>query len=277
MIFDKRQTNIAKGVALLLLLWHHLFYDVSENYSLFTSIWTPHTVPIECIIARFCRVCVAIFMFLSGFGLFKSWQKNEQGRIPVGSNKFKHHLLFVINHLLKLLFNYWFVFVIFVPLGILFGRAFWTVYGINPLNMFLDFIGLSNVFQTPSMNETWWFMSAIIIFYILFPLLLTVLEWSPETLLVVTVVLMIIPNVLSVPVVIRYFKWLPSFALGMYFANQSSFDRIQRNNNSYLKQILLSTLLVLLSAFIRFITGNTEVFDAIFALSIIMFAFFFLS
>lgn len=27
MDFDKRQTNIAKGVAVLLLLWHHLFYD----------------------------------------------------------------------------------------------------------------------------------------------------------------------------------------------------------------------------------------------------------
>ena len=27
MAFDKRQTNIAKGLAVLLLLWHHLFFQ----------------------------------------------------------------------------------------------------------------------------------------------------------------------------------------------------------------------------------------------------------
>ena len=69
LVFDKRQTNIAKGVAVLLLLWHHLFYNKPEYYERFTSIFVYQGVPIECRIATFCKVCVAIFLVLSGFGL----------------------------------------------------------------------------------------------------------------------------------------------------------------------------------------------------------------
>ncbi len=32
MAFDKRQTNIAKGIAVLFMLYHHLFFDTPEKY-----------------------------------------------------------------------------------------------------------------------------------------------------------------------------------------------------------------------------------------------------
>lgn len=44
------------------------------------------------------------------------------------SPKAKHYFVFVKNHLLKLMLNYWFVFLIFVPLGLFFGYQFWVVY-----------------------------------------------------------------------------------------------------------------------------------------------------
>lgn len=55
MTFDKRQTNIAKGVAVLLLLWHHLFYNDPKNYGKFISILKIDNVPIECVIAGSCK------------------------------------------------------------------------------------------------------------------------------------------------------------------------------------------------------------------------------
>lgn len=49
--FDKRQTNIAKGVAVLLLLWHHLFYNNPKNYGKFISVLNINNVPVESVIA----------------------------------------------------------------------------------------------------------------------------------------------------------------------------------------------------------------------------------
>lgn len=71
--FDRKQTNISKGVAVLLLLWHHLFFNSETKYDQFTSLFSFHGVPIECLLADFCKVCVAIFLFLSGYGLYKSY------------------------------------------------------------------------------------------------------------------------------------------------------------------------------------------------------------
>jgi len=277
-IFDKRQTNIAKGVALLLLFWHHLFFDAPENYHLFTSVWN-NTVPIECFFARFCRVCVAMFLFLSGFGLYKSWQKDCEIIIRFGDNNLtiRHYLVFLKNHILKLMFNYWFVFLIFVPMGILFGREFWIIYEGNIFYGIFDFCGLADMFSTPTMNATWWFMSTIILLYVLFPLFAKVLEWSPETFVVLSIILMVFPYFSSIVFIGQYFVWFPPFVVGMYFAHQDSFDKIRQNNEALPKQIVFSVLLILLSAFISLVTGNSVSFDTLFAFSIILFSYFVLS
>ena len=39
MSFDKRQSNIAKGVAVLLLLWHHVFTDSERVRSSITPFY----------------------------------------------------------------------------------------------------------------------------------------------------------------------------------------------------------------------------------------------
>ena len=204
LVFDKRQTNIAKGVAVLLLLWHHLFYDDPEKYGTFISLFTfdgTPGVPIECLIARFCKVCVAVFLLLSGFGMLKNWESYRKRVFSSGQNRLsvKYQLVFVKNHLLKLMFGYWFIYVIFVPMGIFFGRPFWEIYEHNVLYGIIDVLGLANLFGTPTMNATWWFMSVIILFYILFLVLMKISEWSSEVLICLSIGLMLIPHLSSVP------------------------------------------------------------------------------
>lgn len=59
-----KDTNVLKGVALLLLLWHHLFYK--EN-GLYDDLYIAgHGLVNELSIVS--KVCVAIFVFLSGYG-----------------------------------------------------------------------------------------------------------------------------------------------------------------------------------------------------------------
>jgi hypothetical protein len=55
-LFGINSTNACKGVALILLLWHHLFYQNPE-YGLFVFKF-----------ATLSKVCVAIFVILSGYG-----------------------------------------------------------------------------------------------------------------------------------------------------------------------------------------------------------------
>ena len=100
MKYDIRQTNIAKGTALLLLLWHHLFYRSPEYYGLFTSVRVIDGIPLESYIARYCKVCVALFFFLSAYGMFKSLQKNSR-RDPQGGAAAQ--VRFVWRHLVRLL------------------------------------------------------------------------------------------------------------------------------------------------------------------------------
>ena len=61
--FTKSFTAANKGVALLLLLWHHLF-GIASEYGHFIQ----HLAGVS-------KVCVAIFLILSGYGLNEATRK----------------------------------------------------------------------------------------------------------------------------------------------------------------------------------------------------------
>lgn len=157
-----QETNVIKGIALIFLLWHHLFYTgdmpvddiIIGQYKLVltTGVW--------------CKVCVAIFVFLSGYGLTVSAEKN--GGI---GNIWQ----FYKKRYVKLMMNYWFIYLVFVPFGVfLMGRTFESVYGDNyVLPAIVDFLGLfQSIYGSPyGYNPTWWFYGCIIVLYLFFPLL----------------------------------------------------------------------------------------------------------
>ena len=279
MCFDKRQTNIAKGVSVLMLLWHHLFYDTPEQYSLFSSLYLVHGIPIECFIARLCNVCVAIFLFLSGFGLYKSWQSKLMHSVQTNNRKsiVKHSLFFSINHLKNLLMSYWFIYVVFVPIGVFFGRKFWEIYNLNVFYGLSDVLGFAFLFNTPTMNETWWFMSVIILLYLFFPVLLRILNWSGEILLIISIILMVFPYFSGISFLGKYFVYIPPFVLGMLFAQRNGFEFIALQNKFKFQRVLLCGLLIVLFGYIRWISIDSLFFDSLFALAIIMFSFLVLS
>lgn len=67
-------TSILKGIAICAMLWHHLFYENPE-YGLF--VWH---------LALLGKVCVAIFLLLSGYGLTIQMDKllNKVQRVNLG-------------------------------------------------------------------------------------------------------------------------------------------------------------------------------------------------
>ena len=191
--FDLRATNMVKGVALCLLLWHHLFYKHPEF-----GLWVYNSALVS-------KICVTIFVVLSGYGLFVSSQKMSL-------------LSFYRVRLSKLYFGFWSIYLIFVPISWLcFGRGAYVVFGgwHYAVKTLYSFLGLQVYYGGPGFNATWWFMSAIIPLYLLFPLL----SWCVKRYcLLILLIAYFIPNIsvvhcLNIPVV--YFPLILPFVCGM--------------------------------------------------------------
>lgn len=70
--FTKEHTQIAKGVAILLMIAHHLFAFPERIYinSGYISMVSLFGYDIEFLIGIFGKLCVAMYLFLSGYGIY---------------------------------------------------------------------------------------------------------------------------------------------------------------------------------------------------------------
>ncbi len=156
--FNVWVTNAVKGVATLLLLLHHLFYCNPEYGA------GLHLAAIEG------KVCVSLFVLLSGYGLAASYRPRSVWH-------------WYRSRFAKLYLNYWFIMLIFVPISWLaFGNTVYTVFpGCGErawLKLISQIFGTQMYYGGGGFNPTWWFMSAILVLYALFPLFHRVAEAS---------------------------------------------------------------------------------------------------
>lgn len=151
-------TSILKGIAICAMLLHHLFYENPE-YGHF--VWH---------LALLGKVCVAIFLLLSGYGLTIQMNKllDKAKNVNLGGQV----LRFLLKRYTKFYLNYWLVFLIFVPIGVCcFNRPLTIPYGENaniPLALLKDVMGVQ---EFHSYNITWWFNQLIILLWLVFPVL----------------------------------------------------------------------------------------------------------
>ena len=197
--FDVSVTNASKGMALMLILWHHLFYEKPE------SGWLVFQT------ALLAKVCVGIYVVLSGYGLAESIKKKG---LDLGA--------FYKRRLLKLYMNYWLIALIFVPIGVWFmGRSLTSVYGEHVMQGFmLQMLGL-HMFTWVSYgyNATWWFMSLIIVLYAIFPLVDALTKKFHLWFVAFTAVLLFVP----IPLVN---DWIFPFTVGVYLSQNNGFVKM---------------------------------------------------
>ena len=67
---------ITKGIAILMMMWHHCF--LPGRYDGFSIVFWPLAENQVIHIANFCKICVSLFVFISGYGLFVSYTKQKQ-------------------------------------------------------------------------------------------------------------------------------------------------------------------------------------------------------
>lgn len=269
LIFDKKQTNVAKGIALLLLLWHHLFYNNPENYDSFISLFSIKGIPIECFIAEFCKICVSIFLFLSGYGLFKSY-KSFLERNNINKITFSSNIKYVYRHIFKLLSEYWFIYIIFVPIGLFLGVLYLANSGVNLIYYIADFFGVSYLFfgYNATMNVTWWFMSIIILLYLLFPLLFRIHTYSQEILLIVSISFLFCPFTSELR---QINLWLCPFVFGMYVSDNNILERLANKGTKQYKIAIFSIISLFLLLYLRYrFFDNQVTIDSLIALFIVL-------
>ncbi|MDD3320932.1 MAG: acyltransferase family protein [Paludibacter sp.] len=229
-----------KGIAICAMLWHHLFTTAEYgNFVLF--------------LGGLGKVCVAIFLFASGYGLYVQYNKLNLSPTKEGV---KVGVIFLVKRFVKFYVNYWVVFIIFVPIGVfVFGRTLNQPYG-ESVNLFKHFIfDVLGVQGFHSYNITWWFNKLIILLYLLFPLLFFLIKRLPwMTLLGLLVVLRFGNHFDLLNANIELSVWLFPFALGMFWASKT--DILNVLSQKLNKYLFLSISVVFLLGFVWIRTHN---------------------
>lgn len=169
MDFSKEDSFKCKGFAILIMLFHHMYMS-SDRYEEFTISFAPLTELAVNQIADFCKLCVGIYVFISAFGLTKSYSSWKNG---VSS--------FILQRTFKTMFLFYIIYIGAILLSFVIAKEWniYSAYGYGGENetfpalwyMFIDFLGLADLFQTPTFNETWWYMSLAILLVFLIPAL----------------------------------------------------------------------------------------------------------
>ena len=137
------------------MLIHHLFYNRPE--------FGPRIVSLG--IA--CKICVTLFVFISGYGMATSFPQKVNGLKKLA----KTFLLFLCKRHIKFFFNYWCIFFIAIPIGtIFFGRTLSVAYGSDShlVESFVKDIFCQQGFH--SYNITWWINDVFLSLWLCFPI-----------------------------------------------------------------------------------------------------------
>ena len=141
----KNDSVIIYGVAILLMIYHHLFaFPERLNYN-YVNVLEIGNINIDYYIGVFGKLCVALYAFISGYGLTIS-----------KLNRGVRQSLFQLINLYK---KFWLVFIVFIPIGFCNSSL-----NFNFKELFLNFIAYK-----VSYNLEWWYMWEYVRMIVMFP------------------------------------------------------------------------------------------------------------
>ncbi len=156
MKFSREDTKVMKGIAIILMLYHHLFRfpeRIADTIQ-YIPLLTRGDISTAYLLGDFGKLCVALFLFLSGYGTFLSFRKHSED--DAASTRI---VLAKVKNLYK---EYWKVFVIFVPICLLVGVERVAP---EPSALFWNFTGLSITYC-----GEWWFFTPYIALLLIYPI-----------------------------------------------------------------------------------------------------------
>lgn len=135
---QKEETQQLKGIAILMMLWAHLFTDIDMLRQCHWLLPFFGDKPLAYALIRICSCCVPIYILLGGYGM-ASVYRQQQGK-PMHNGR----------RALSLMVNFWVVFLLFIPLGCIVNPQ---QYPGSLLVLLLNIAGIDY-----SYNGAWWFL-----------------------------------------------------------------------------------------------------------------------
>lgn len=251
MRLSKQDSLALKGIAILMMYIHH-FYLSPDRWSGYTVDFFPLTADMTVYIAQFFKICVSIFVFITGYGMTQSL-RGKQRDLPLDSQNI---LSYTKHRLWSLLSNFIFVYVLVILITFP-TRRFFEIYGRSSssiLYIIIDMFGLAKLFKTPSFVGTWWYMSLAIVLIVLFPLLIKLYQ-QYRWLLVFAILLL--PRFFNLKVAnTNLLHYLFAMVLGIYCAQSDCFTRWKEFESTHFhkmpKPILFMFHLLILLALVIF-------------------------
>ena len=140
--FDKYNSQAIKGIAIVMMLFHHMYLS-QDRFEGLNVVFTPFSADRIMYLCRTFKICVPIYAFISGYGLYLSYRKNN-------STPGK----WTAKRLIKTMGGFWIIWGLSVVILQLYnGYAVTRYFGNGNIAkgvgaMVLDFFGLAKLFGT---------------------------------------------------------------------------------------------------------------------------------
>ena len=244
-----------KAIALLLLMWHHLF---GVEYLSGWSAIIPGTEGASYVTGASGKICLAMFLFCSGYGLYKSY-----------INKESPSRTYILKRLAKTLIPYWIVMIIAISYLIYAGKF-------EPKYIFVNLLAL--IHSTDVLYVTFsWFIKLYVLLLLILPLIrLIERKWKKNAIIDILIYIAVpfalalifgrymheeyfesIPSFL-ISTVVFLLAWFPLFAIGILFAKYNTYKKVRGFADKFPSYIviILSLLIIGNMFYLRFIVNN---------------------
>lgn len=148
--FTKLDTSVMKGVAVSLMIAHHLFTFPERLVDVgYISVPFINGMTLAACLGQFGKICVSVFTLLSGYGTYLSLSRAQNDAAVT------------LRHIRSLYISYWKVFLIAVPISLFLSRSFGEG---TAINVIYSFLGIRLAYCSE-----WWFIIPFAVLIILAP------------------------------------------------------------------------------------------------------------
>lgn len=231
MSFSKKDTLVVKGIAILMMVMHHLYRQPSLFKDYEVSFY-PLNQSLVVSVSDFFKICVATFVFLSAYGLTYSLKKYNSDTVISG----KDYASYINTRLVKVMWGFWFVFIVSQVISIFLNPEKSLSYFKHGMlqgiyQIIIDFCGLANLFDTTSLNNTWWYMTLAIFIVLVVPFIARLTK--RYNFLFVALACVFLPRVIdfassyNLGGTSNCIRWLFTIVLGVVFAQYNVLPRMK--------------------------------------------------
>ena len=260
--FTKEESMALKGIAIFLMIFHHCFL-APWCYTGFEGSFFPLAEEQLNRLAALGGICVGILAFISGYGLSMALERHQGSAAS-----------FCIQRYVRFMRKFWPVLAICLLAGVVIdnhtAETYLTGGPLDALyNLLIQGLGMSYLFGTPMFVHEWWYLSANVVFILLTPVFVALVErygWAVPLFLLIT-----IPRVTGAGFGHPICGFSTTLLLGIIFNRYQLFDRIEtllaKKLTGAIGQSLkaVTALLVLFFSYKMYIVGPGAAYDEIHA------------